>query len=47
MLAIIPTYTNSAPPPFLMIIPHTPRVGWKVKRGGGQTFSSIPHDLVN
>ena len=45
MLAMIPKYTNSVSPPFLMIIPHTPGVGWKVKGGG--TFSSIPHDLVN
>lgn len=26
------------PLPFLMIIPHTPRVGWKVKGGGGNIF---------
>ena len=39
MLAMIPTYTNSVPPPpFLMIIPHTPGVGWKVKGGGGNIF---------
>lgn len=37
MLAMIPTYTNSVSPPFLMIIPHTPGVGWKVK-GGGNIF---------
>ena len=37
MLAMIPTYTNSVPPPFLMIIRHTPGVGWKVK-GGGEHF---------
>lgn len=31
-------YKFCLPPPFLMIIPHTPGVGWKVKGGGGNIF---------
>ena len=46
MLAMIPTYTNSVSPPF----PNdhsTYSWGWVESQGGGGTFSSIPHDLVN